>query len=95
MKKEMPVVHLWQPLMWHCDQHIVGNKEGLRRLVDIINGAINTNGKSSTCLYINDGEGHDLTVECVEDTALLAVPYTDEIAKERSEKAIYPWSDEK
>jgi hypothetical protein len=24
---EMPVVHLWRLLMWHCDQNIVGKKE--------------------------------------------------------------------
>jgi hypothetical protein len=88
--KEMPVVHLWQPLMWHCDQNIVGNKEGLELLKEAIQKAID-NEKGVAEVFISDGEGHDIIIQCVKETELLAVPYTDEVAKEHQERAIYPW----
>ncbi len=86
-----PVVHLWQPLMWHCDQNIVGNKAGLTLLKEAIQKAID-NEKGVAEVFTSDGEGHHVIVQCVTETEYLAVPYTDEIASEKNEKAIYPWS---
>lgn len=93
IEEEMPVVHLWQPLMWHCDQNIVGNKEGLTLLKDALQKAIDT-GKGVAEAFISDGEGHDVIIQCVKEIDLLAVPYTDECAGEHREEAIFPWSEE-
>lgn len=87
-----PVVHIWQQLMWHCNGYIIGNKEGLLKLKEAIDKAINS-GKSEAETFASDGEGYNIKVICIEDeeTEYLAVSYTDEVAQEKSEKAVYPW----
>jgi len=77
--------------MWHCDQNIVGNKAGLVLIKEAIQTAID-NEKGIAEVFTSDGEGHHIVVQCVTETKCLAVPYTDEIASEKNEKAIFPWS---
>jgi|WetSurMetagenome_2_1015567.scaffolds.fasta_scaffold27392_3 hypothetical protein len=87
---EYPVVHVWQQLMWHCDGYIIGNREGLSNLKDAIEDALKNN-QSKSQVFSSDGEGYDIKIICTEETEHLAVTYTDEIAQEKSEHAIFPW----
>jgi hypothetical protein len=97
-KEEFGVVHLWQPLMWHCNQYIVGNKAGLKKLADAIQKSLESEIPVITKveMFTSDGEGHDIVINVVsdKDAEHLAVPYTDEIAEEHesNKNAIFPWN---
>lgn len=90
--KDVPVVHVYEHYSDHCDVIILGNRKGLLALYDAIGNALTTmDGKGTTEVYVNDGEGYDLEIQVVDEKEIdnLPVPYTAAHAKERSNKSPY------
>ena len=88
----MPVVHIWSQGAWHDSSYIVGDRDGLMKLRDALDQAIES-GAATAEVFVSDGEGYDIDVTCVEDTKRLAVPYLESYAKEDRKNAsiIFPW----
>ena len=88
-------LHLYPQPFWHDEAYIVGNRKGLERLRDALNKALEDEGDVDVSVNVmaNDGEGYSVHVVKVNDGEkinMLAVPYTDEISKERDAEALYP-----
>jgi hypothetical protein len=88
-----PHLHLYSPQMWHDEAFIVANMQGLLSLRKAIDDAI-LNGHGSAFAFVGDGEGFHTIIAKVEDKDFdtLAVPYSDEDAKENRETAVRPWT---
>lgn len=88
----MPKLHLFSQAIWHGEAFIVGNLAGLAAIRDAIDAAI-MNGMGMCSPFVNDGEGYDAIVLCLEDSAIdrLAVPYSEPIAQHGSKEAAWPW----
>lgn len=90
-----PILHIYGQEAFHDDVYIAGNREGMDLLCNAIlrsmNGAL-SGAEVSVC----DGEWYTITVRVYsnEDAEKLAVPYTEDFAKERREAAIWPWKKE-
>jgi hypothetical protein len=79
MKKHMlhdEILHTFIDPFPHGDTCIHGTQKSLKRLVSVINNAIQ-NGESEKIFYINDGEGYSLHVKIVKDSEIdkLDTPY--------------------
>lgn len=88
-----PRLHVYAQAFWHEDAYIVGNVEGLRALRRAIDAALKVGHAESAELSCGDGEGYCVRVfrvEGAEPWPRLAVPYTDEYAREAREGAIRP-----
>jgi hypothetical protein len=87
-----PVVHLFSPEVHHDKQGIIGNREGLKALLQVIQKAIEDD-KTDAKFFASDGEGFTLFVKCVPKSRenKMALPYTEDYCKEDREDAIYPW----
>lgn len=98
---ETPLVHVYGQTMWHDTVDIVGTREGLKRLRDTIDAALESEDGLSLGVknkehhvFANDGEGYSFSVKCTEDIETLRrmpVAYTDEIAEERGEQSYVRW----
>lgn len=89
------ILHVYAAEQWHCDVDIVGDRKSLTSLRDAIDRVLKQKhpAKAMFEAYVNDGEGYELTVYLTENKDRLdnlAVPYTEEYAKEKNEKAIWP-----
>lgn len=68
----MKIINIQGQFMEHSNARIVGNREGLKELLNLIANAI-ANGKSvskvdeNKCLMASDGEGFELTIERNDD----------------------------
>lgn len=93
------VLHIYGSPQWHEDVYIVGNTEGLIALRDTIDDALRRKKPhmpASESFTPADGETYRLAV--VRQSSdwqsprwqSLALPYTNEIAKESRANAIYP-----
>lgn len=92
----VPILHLYSPAAFHEPQGIAGNREGLERLMDAIKLALELGDISQCGLYqTSDGEGYDLFVSLVpeSDVVKMALPYTEDYAKEHREGAVWPWGE--
>lgn len=79
----------------HDDAYIVGNRDSLKKLADIIllaaGGDMNSFQRSPYFYIPTDGEGYNVTV-IVTEKENLAVPYFSELSKEyEPSKNIWPW----
>lgn len=84
-------LHIYAQGEWHGEAHIIGTTEALRKLRAAIDSALTEGGGTATS-FTNDGEGFDtavVRVDNAEEFAKLAVPYTNEIAKDHNGKG--PW----
>ena len=87
------ILHICGPHSWHSEACIAGDKEALQRLVNAINKAILV-GTGRSQSSVNDGDGLDVYVLRIDNQQTLnrlALPYTDDTAKEKDKSAIYPW----
>lgn len=93
----MDILHVWSQEAFHDDVYIVGNKPSLIMLRDLIDNAINVGFTSRDDFMVNDGEGYSVGVFNIPESMndKMAVPYTRDYAKEKSEIAIYPWKIQK
>ncbi|TRZ48220.1 hypothetical protein D4S03_10140 [bacterium] len=92
-----PTLHIYGQSTWHDDVLIVGDADALQLLRLAIGdalaglelmatGAISLHNPSKTQrdVFVNDGEGYSVRVLCLPEVpANLAVPYTEDYAKER------------
>lgn len=98
-----PIVHIFPQSHQHDDASIVGNHEGLRRLRDAINLLLQEQvnrpeeilASSSPAMIACDGEGYVIQVIKIEGDSeamkSVAMPYTDESARESRDTAKYPY----
>lgn len=88
----MEILHLYQQSHWHDEAYIAGTRESLQKLRDAIDSALATGSAKADC-FTNDGEGYSVIIRTVDqtDAESLAVPYTDEVARESSLSARWPW----
>jgi len=89
------ILHVYGQKAWHDDVYILGDQETMRALADAILRALA--GKPSRArkvrAYTNDREGYDVFVAYLSDErelSKLALPYSDPIARERDENAMWP-----
>jgi len=87
--KNTPLIHILPQESWHSHAAIVGNKEGLtllRELIDaVVNGAdVVSSGKMSggVQVFCNDGEGYNITVLVRPDMSDVPLGYTSYHAKD-------------
>lgn len=92
MAEPFCVVHLFSPGAHHEQQGIIGNEDGLKALIQLIQKSIEDD-KSDGQFFVSDGEGYDLFVKCLSDKRLnkMAIPYQENYCKEDREDAIFPW----
>lgn len=85
-------MHIYGQQSWHDSSYIVGTREDLVKLRDAIDAAIGLE-KKTQMFYVNDGEGYDVMIYRVDDhtAGRLAVPYTEEMAREQGSDKVWPW----
>ena len=94
--EEMPVLHIHPPETWHGDAYLVANRDALTTLKRIIEHAL-SEGQAHGDMYVADKEGYDLWLQIIdspldgEDWEKAALPYTDEMARDKRTDAIWPW----
>ncbi|SMB96847.1 hypothetical protein SAMN00808754_1685 [Thermanaeromonas toyohensis ToBE] len=91
----VPLLHVYGQRYWHDEAVILGNKEALEALARAVEKAIKS-GHGEAELYTADGEGYTIVVlrkgePWPEGWEHLALPYTDDCARERREDAVWPW----
>jgi hypothetical protein len=86
-----PLIHLWPGASFHEDVYIVGNRRGLEKIKARIDSVLNSGGPEKTEVMTADGEGYSIHIILAEDDTKLALPYTEDYAKENRENVIYPW----
>jgi hypothetical protein len=92
------LLHIYAQQQWHDNAFIIGDREGLEILREAIDKALQTDGPINANVFANDGEGYTVVILCTESHCemvnaywdKLAVPYTDEVAAEKNEDAIWP-----
>ncbi len=93
----MPVLHIYGQSAQHSEAYLLGNREGLTKLRDAIDRAIQT-GEGWHEAFVNDGEGFATIVVCRDRSFTdpwwqnIARPYTDEYARDTRPEADGPWS---
>lgn len=85
------ILHVYGPRMYHDDSFIVGTRESLTALRDVIDNALRK-GQATGVFSVNDDEGYHLGVIRVEQHTLpeLAAPYWEDFAQEKREDAKHP-----
>ncbi|MGC8489629.1 MAG: hypothetical protein ACP5QO_15625 [Clostridia bacterium] len=92
----IPLLHLHAQAVWHDPAYLVGNPEGLRRLVHAITEALAEGHSTSAEVFVNDGEGFQVRVICDASPwegaswTRRAVPYTDEPARQTDATRVWP-----
>lgn len=93
---EEALLHVYGQAAWHDDVYIVGNRQALLALKRAIEDAL-TGQKGVLNAMTNDGEGYSVIVLNLPNGqgnqvwVELAVPYSEEMAKESRENAKWPW----
>ena len=97
---EMALLHIYGQEAWHDDVYLVGNRAGLSALKTAIEEALAI-GKGQTPekgqVFVSDGEGYSVKVLCNDEDwqgefwGTLAVPYTEDFARDNRENAVGPW----
>lgn len=86
-------LHVYAQSDWHSESYIVGTTQSLKALRDAIDQALQDE-TGVTESMVNDGEGFDLVVACVDNLQefdKLSVPYTSDVAQEHNAAAKDPW----
>ena len=86
----MDILHVYSQEYEHDEAHIVGTWSELAKLRAAVDKAM-MEGSGRMDSFVNDGEGFSLGVLCVKPDVRLAVPYTEEIARETRTNVIWPW----
>lgn len=93
--QRVPLLHIYGQESWHDSVVVVGNKAALEILLQAIKTALKTGRGNSETVYPADREGYGVIVlqkngEVPEDWGRLALPYTNEIARDKREDALRP-----
>ena len=86
VKAQYGDLHIYGQYTYHDNAQIKGNRLGLEALVDAIRHALKYKDSESTPVFVNDGEGYTVLVECVEDAGKLDAPYIDQIVSESTQQ---------
>lgn len=88
------LLHIYGQQWWHNDAHLVGTREALADLRDALTAALESGEPERVEVFANDGEGYGAWAILVDEEQMgrMAVPYEDEVARERSETATWPGS---
>jgi len=92
-KDENCYLHIYGQSQWHGEAFIVANKQALLMLKKAIEDAV-ANGHGFISAFQGDGEGYNTLIARVDnpqDFDRLANSYTEEIASDKREDAIWPW----
>lgn len=89
----MNTLHVYAQEIWHDEAYIAGTREALEALRTAIDQALAA-GQGHMQSFANDGEGYTVhVVQMTEDQAdKMKVPYTDEVATDKSPEKFGPWS---
>lgn len=92
----VPLLHVYGQHHWHDEVIILGNKKALGALARALEKAIKSGRGETGDLYTADGEGYIVVVLRRDETwpegwEHLALPYTDDCARERRGDAVWPW----
>jgi hypothetical protein len=87
-------LHIYSQGAWHEDAYIVGTTAALVQLRGQID-AVLRGGHGAACkatFFVNDGEGFSCEMRLETEEALhhYAVPYTDEVARDRNAHHAWP-----
>jgi len=93
--QRVPLLHIYGQESWHDSVVVIGNRTALEMLLQTIKSALKTGRGDSETVYPADREGYGIVVllkdgEIPEDWRQLALPYTNEIAKDKREDALRP-----
>lgn len=89
---DVPRMHVFGQVMWHDEVQIVADTKALLALKKAVEDALAT-GSGFSLAFPGDGEGFNVLIAKVDDEKVydtLAVPYSDEIAAEKNDTAIWP-----
>lgn len=86
------VIHIFGQDAWHDDAYIVGTPEAMKRLRDTIDRAL-SGGRAEMETFVNDGEGYGIIAIVADPETIdkIGVPYTDEMAAEKSVNCLKHW----
>lgn len=85
-------LHVYAQYTWHDNAYLAGTPSALRLVRDAIAVALGDARVGTVTAFVNDGEGYDFKVIAAseEEMHALAVPYTDELARDGND-ALFPW----
>jgi len=72
----METIHIYGSEIGHDPVFIVGNKESIKSLVELLTAALQNN-QSHEVFYNNDGEGYDIHIHIEENMDKMMLPYTN------------------
>jgi len=87
-------LHIYAQEWEHQKAYIVGSEDALNSLRDAIHTALREHTSESRVIFAADGEGyrvHFIALEDGQQWNRLALPYTDETARDTRENTIKPW----
>lgn len=85
-----PIIHIRAQQAHHDDAYIVCNYAGVKALHAALSKAI-VEGVDQQCeVSTTDGEGYDIHI-IVTERDDIALPYTEDYAKEHRENVVWPW----
>ena len=102
-KKEEPLdtkrtagnLHVYSQYSFHTEAYIIADRPALLKLREMIDSVLAPgNGLTESDFWASDGEGytlHVINLEGDEGWHKIGMPYTDEMAREKRESAIWPW----
>lgn len=89
----MNMLHVFAQSQWHDEAFVAGDRKSLEDLRAAIDKALAAHdGHAKATSFTNDGEGFDVHVLLLDEKTMdrLALPYTDEIASEKKDTALWP-----
>ena len=78
-----PQLHVYSQAYQHDECIIVGNREGLRALLESLRFALDGEGAVPQLVFTSDGEGYDVLAVRLDSPELfdrLSMPYKDDVA---------------
>ncbi|WP_027719056.1 hypothetical protein [Desulfovirgula thermocuniculi] len=91
----IPLLHVYGQSAWHDDVFIVGNRQALKVLLEAVKEALDQGKGEVDGVFAADGEGYGIVVIREDDPwpegwEKLALPYTEDYARDRREGIIWP-----
>jgi hypothetical protein len=78
------ILHIFAQYSWHGPARIAGTKPALQMLAAALEKAIQHGEAECDPVFVNDGEGYAVQVQCTDDTDSLGDPYLLTYANEEA-----------
>ncbi|WP_051276553.1 hypothetical protein [Desulfovirgula thermocuniculi] len=93
--ESIPLLHVYGQFAWHDEVFIIGNRQALKALLEAVKKALNQGKGEADGVFVADGEGYSVVVIRKDDPwpegwERLALPYTEDYARDRREGIIWP-----